>query len=262
MKEKIKGVILDWAGVTVDFGCFAQTTVLIEVFKKQGIDITAKEAREDMGLGKKEHIKAILKLKRIENLWKKKHGRKFTDKDIDKLHDEFDSEFMRIIPNYTYLIDGVLEVIKVLKKNKIKIGSTSGYTMDVLEMVVKDAKIKGYSPDFVAAVDDSGHGCPYPYMIFKNIQELELSSVKSIIKLSSTAAGIKEGVNAGVISVGVIAGSNEMGLTYSEYKALPKEKKKEASDKIKNTFKKAGANYLIKDITKLPALIGKINKAK
>ena len=262
MKEKIKGVILDWAGVTIDFGCFAQATVLMEVFKKQGIDITAKEARDAMGLGKKDHIKAILNMKRIENLWKKKHGRKFTDKNVDELHDEFDSELMSILPNYTYLIDGVSEVVKTLKKNKIKIGSTSSYTKDVLEMVVRDTEIKGYSPDFVASVDDAGHGCPYPYMIFKNMQELSLPSVKSVIKLSSTADGIKEGVNAGVISVGVIAGSNEMGLTYSEYKALSKEKKKAASDKIRDTFKKAGANYVIKDITKLPALIEKISKTK
>ena len=37
---ELKAVIFDWAGTTVDFGCFAPTGVFIEVFRQKGIKIT------------------------------------------------------------------------------------------------------------------------------------------------------------------------------------------------------------------------------
>ena len=32
--EKIKAVVFDWAGTTVDYGCFAPLNVFIEIFKR------------------------------------------------------------------------------------------------------------------------------------------------------------------------------------------------------------------------------------
>lgn len=63
-------------------------------------------------------------------------------------------------------------------------------------------------------------GRPYPYMIYKNMIDLSVPSVKNIIKYGDTIADIKEGVSAGVWTVGVILGSNEMGLTLAETKEL------------------------------------------
>lgn len=50
-------------------------------------------------------------------------------------------------------------------------------------------------------------------MIYQNMIDLFIPSVQSVIKYGDTIADIKEGVNAGVWTVGVILGSNEMGLT-------------------------------------------------
>ena len=36
--NKVEGVIFDWAGTTVDFGCFAPVNVFIDIFKNAGID--------------------------------------------------------------------------------------------------------------------------------------------------------------------------------------------------------------------------------
>ena len=40
MKHTIQGVIFDWAGTTVDFGCFAPVSAFVEAFRKAGIDVT------------------------------------------------------------------------------------------------------------------------------------------------------------------------------------------------------------------------------
>ena len=41
-------------------------------------------------------------------------------------------------------------------------------------------------------------------MIFRNLEELGVSSVNTAIKVGDTVADIKEGKNAGMISVGII----------------------------------------------------------
>ena len=35
--NKIEGIIFDWAGTTVDYGCFAPLEVFLEVFKNKGV---------------------------------------------------------------------------------------------------------------------------------------------------------------------------------------------------------------------------------
>ena len=37
---KIEAVIFDWAGTTVDFGCFAPVQAFVEAFKAEGIEPT------------------------------------------------------------------------------------------------------------------------------------------------------------------------------------------------------------------------------
>ena len=58
----LQAVVLDWAGTTVDYGCYAPAVVFREVFKRQGIEISIEEAREPMGTHKKTHIEQITKL--------------------------------------------------------------------------------------------------------------------------------------------------------------------------------------------------------
>ena len=38
--KKIKAVIFDWAGTTVDYGCMAPVQAFVEVFKQYGIEPT------------------------------------------------------------------------------------------------------------------------------------------------------------------------------------------------------------------------------
>ncbi len=58
-------------------------------------------------------------------------------------------------------------------------------------------------------------------MIYRNMCDLDVASRFSVLKYGDTIADIREGVNAGVWSVGVIMGSNELGLTEEETRTLP-----------------------------------------
>ena len=96
-------------------------------------------------------------------------------------------------------------------------------------------------------------------MIFENMIRLAVPSLDTVIKVGDTIADIKEGVNAKVWSIGVILGSNEMGLTEEETKALPADELERRMEDVKNRMLAAGASYVIRSIEELPALIQTIN---
>ena len=45
----LKAIILDWAGTTLDYGCYAPAVVFIEVYRRKQVPISIEEARVPMG---------------------------------------------------------------------------------------------------------------------------------------------------------------------------------------------------------------------
>lgn len=66
-------------------------------------------------------------------------------------------------------------------------------------------------------------------------------------------------MNAKVWSVGVILGSNEMGLTEEETDNLTADELEDRMVEVRNRMLEAGASYVIRNIEELPALIQTIN---
>lgn len=259
--NKIEGVIFDWAGTTVDFGCFAPVNVFIDIFKNAGIDVKMEEARAPMGMLKIDHIRAMLSMPRISALWEEKFGRVFNEHDVENLYAEFEPALMASLSEYTDPIPEVIETVQELRSQGLKIGSTTGYTQTMMDVVVPNAMKKGYSPDFYITPDGTNSlGRPYPYMIYRNMEALKLSASWKVVKVGDTVSDIKEAVNAGVWSVGVIIGSSEMGLSLAEFNALSKADQEKVIAKTEQTFLQNGADFTIKSISELPQLIERINR--
>ena len=140
--NKVEGVIFDWAGTTIDFGCFAPVNIFLKIFKKMGIEVTMDEARAPMGLLKRDHIKAMLQMPRIREMWKEKYGRDFIEKDIDDLYSDFKPLLMASLTKYTDPIPEVVNTVRILKGRGIKIGSTTGYTGEMMKIVTEGASKK------------------------------------------------------------------------------------------------------------------------
>ena len=79
------------------------------------------------------------------------------------------------------------------------------------------------------------------------------------MKVGDTTSDIKEGINAGVWSVGVAVGSSQMGLSYDEFNSLNENEKNEVIKKTEESFLKVGADFTIRTMSELPELIQKIN---
>lgn len=246
---KFEAVIFDWAGTTVDYGCFAPVQTFVEVFKEFGIEPTMEETRKPMGMLKWDHIKTMLGMERIRKEFERIYGREPQDKDVDAMYTKFNEKLLKILDQFAEPKEYVVETVEKLRNAGIKIGSTTGYTDEMMEIVTREAKKAGYAPDAVYTPDSTNHkGRPYPYMVFENMKELGVTAVQKVMKVGDTISDIKEGKNAGAVSVGVIIGSSEMGLSKAEFDALSEEEK---SKKIKETEKKfleAGADYAVEDI--------------
>lgn len=259
MKREIQGIIFDWGGTTVDYGASSALIAFIEIFQKNGIDITWEEVRKPMGIAKIDHIRALLQMKRIANLWKEKYGEIPREKEAQELFKEYEPALLKMIPLHSELLKGVLEVVAKLRKKGIKIGTTTSFTPTLLKAVQKETKKQGYEPDWIVTPEMVERGRPYPYMIFKNIEKSGIFPPSAWVKVGDTLSDMEEGYNAGVWTVGVIEGSSFLGLSQEEYKTLSKEEKKVLQKRTKEAFQKAGAHYVIQDLTKLPKVIEKIN---
>ena len=75
-KQPLRAVLLDWAGTTVDHGSIAPVLALQSLFCGHGLDISTEDARKDMGLLKRDHIRAILALDNIRAEWRDKTGQR------------------------------------------------------------------------------------------------------------------------------------------------------------------------------------------
>lgn len=246
---KYEAVIFDWAGTTVDYGCFAPVQAFIDAFKAFGIEPTVEEVRGPMGMLKIDHIRTMLKGERIAGLWREKYGKDWTEEDVHAVYELSEKKIFEILPNFADPKPYVVETVEKLREMGLKIGSTTGYTDDMMAIVVPKAAENGYAPDCWFSPNSTGNtGRPYPYMIFRNMEELKLSDVRKVIKVGDTVSDIKEGKQAGMESVGVLEGSSVLGLSQKEYEALSDAEKEEKLKEAENTFMEAGADYVIRDI--------------
>ncbi|MCC0635034.1 2-aminoethylphosphonate--pyruvate transaminase [Clostridioides sp. ES-S-0001-02] len=256
--EKIKAVVFDWAGTTVDYGCFAPLNVFIEIFKRRGIDVTMEEARKPMGKLKIDHIREMCEMDRIKNIWAENFGGFPTEEDVNKLYAEFEPMLFETLEEYTTPIPHVVETIERLRQNGLKIGSTTGYTREMMNIVEPNAAKKGYSPDFLVTPSEVSQGRPYPWMCYKNAEALGVSPMSAMVKVGDTLSDVKEGVNAGMWSVAVIKGSSELGLTQAEVENMDKEELKVKMEAVSKKFKEAGAHFVIETMAELEDVLVKI----
>ncbi|MGI6636083.1 MAG: 2-aminoethylphosphonate--pyruvate transaminase [Christensenellales bacterium] len=250
MAKSVKAVIFDWAGTTIDYGCFAPVQGFLDGFKSIGIDITNEMARKPMGLLKIDHTRAIAAML----------PEPISEEQILKAYEVFETTLFANIEQHCDIKDHVIETIAALRARGIKIGSTTGYTSAMMERVLKKAEEQGYSPDYCISSDRVVKGRPHPYMIWSNLMHFGISDTREAVKVGDTVADIAEGKNANCWTVGVIMGSSELGLTRDELAALSERELSERKTIVRATYYQAGADYIIDDMNELLGVIDDINR--
>ena len=179
-----------------------------------------------------------------------------TNADVDAVYSHFEPKLLSILDRFADPKPGVIDAVAALREAGLKIGSTTGYTDAMMEIVVPKAAELGYAPDhWVSADGTQGFGRPYPYMIFHNMQVLRLMDVRRVAKVGDTISDIKEGKNAGAFTVGVTEGSSQMGLSQAEFEALSPAEQDRERLMAREAFLAAGADAVIDTMAELPALL-------
>lgn len=159
-------IIFDWAGTTVDYGCFAPVNAFALAFQKFGVNPTVEEIRAPMGMLKRDHIRTMLAMPAIQRQWQENQGAA-DEAAVEKIYGVFEDSLMESLADYAAPKPGVVETVEALRAQGIAIGSTTGYTDQMMAVVTQGAARQGYAPDAWFSPDSvQGLGRPYPYMIY------------------------------------------------------------------------------------------------
>ena len=255
----LKGIVLDWAGTTIDYGCRAPAAVFIEVFRDRGIEVTQPEAREPMGMAKREHIRQITLMPSVAKQWRHKHGAAATDADIDSIYREFIPRQLACLESYSDVIEGVPAFIEECRDREMKIGATTGYNREMMAICAKHAAPQNYSPDVSVCADDVPAGRPAPWMALVAAMKLGIYPMEAVVKIGDTYADIDEGLNAGMWTIGISKTGNELGLSAAEAAALTDAELEPRLCAIEDRMRQRGAHYVARSVGECLPILEEIN---
>lgn len=260
-RGKVQALILDWSGTTADAYVLAPAVVFVEVFKKHGVEISMTEARGPMGLRKDLHIKMLTEEPTIRDRWAAIHGKAPNQDDVDRMFEDFVPMQLACLRQYTTLLPGVAEMTQTLQKQGVKIGSTTGFVRSMVDILETDAKTQGYIPDASVAGDDVVNGArPKPFMVYRNLDLLDVHPIQSVIKVDDTLSGIGEALEAGCWGVGIARYSNYMDInSLEEADAMDPADFQLRLEKTRQILRSGGAHYVIDEPAEMLDVVADVN---
>lgn len=260
-RTKLSAVVFDWAGTMIDHGSQAPMGVFVKAFAEFGVAITVNEARGPMGMAKRDHIATLLAMPRIADAWKTAHGHMPGDAAIDDIYKVFVPMNVAVVADFAELIDGAADIAKHIRARGTKIGSTTGYTREIMAPLLPLAATQGYAPDSLVCAGDLPEGRPSPMMMYKTFLDLGVWPASTVVKVDDTEVGIAEGLNAGCWTVGVAMTGNVFGLNPSETKALESAEYHRMRDLAYSSLTRAGAHFVIDSVADLAPVLDEIDGA-
>lgn len=254
----LKAVVFDWAGTTIDHGCCAPAIVFREIFRQRGVEITVEQAREPMGMAKHAHIAAIAAMSEVAAAWKTKHGVDCSQNDIDAMYADFLPLQKKTLSDHCDMIPGVVEVVDWCREKGLKIGSSTGYTRELMEIVSPAAAEQGYSPDCILCSEDAPQGRPAPFLLYEAAKRMNVYPLWHFVKVDDTPVGIEAGRNAGCWTIGVTRTGNGVGLSEAEVNALSDDDLKTRCNAAEQTLRSAGAHYIVESVAELRPVLEQI----
>ncbi|HWE39610.1 MAG TPA: phosphonoacetaldehyde hydrolase [Isosphaeraceae bacterium] len=251
MTGRIRAVIFDWAGTTVDHGSLAPVSPFVEAFRRAGVAITTAEARGPMGVAKRDHIAAILALPRVAAAWQAGHGRAADEADVDRLFADFLPLQHEALTRHADVIPGVPEVVAECRRRGIKIGINTGYPRALMDVAAPLARAGGFDPDVIICNDDVPRGRPAPWMIFRALERLDAFPMSGVVVVDDTPVGVEAGLNAGARVVAVTRTGNALGLSLREVERLDPADLAARLAPIAADFRRRGAHAVVEAVADL-----------
>jgi phosphonoacetaldehyde hydrolase len=244
----------------MDYGCMAPAVVFVDVFKRKGVEISMDEAREPMGAHKKVHIRQISTNEGVADRWRERHGRKPNEADVEAMFQDFIPLQLKCLAQYADLVPGTLDTVAALRARGLKIGSTTGYTEEMMVLLQSEAKRRGYQPDTTVCATQVPAGRPHPFMCLQNAILLQTYPLEAFVKIGDTLPDIEEGLNAGMWTIGLAKTGNEMGLSEEQITGLDPDILQNRLARAYKRMHQTGAHYVVDSIDEVLPILDEIDK--
>ena len=113
-------------------------------------------------------------------------------------------------------LPGVEDILKALHDKGIKVGLTTGFAREIVDIIVSAMGWDSGIIDTVVAGDEVEHGRPEPDLILAVMDKLGVTDKSAVISSGDTEADVRSAQAAGVTSVGVLTGH----LTREKFQSL------------------------------------------
>jgi phosphonoacetaldehyde hydrolase len=256
---KLRAAILDWAGTVVDYGSRAPVAALESVFTRADVPVTVAEARESMGIAKREHIRSILEIERVRAAWASKHGAEPSEADVEQLYAAFIPSQIQVLADHSELIPGVADAVRRMRRRGLEIGTTTGYNRAMLDYLLERAAAQGFTPRCALCPEDAGAGRPLPWMCLLAAIRLEVYPMAALVKIGDTPADIEEGRNAGMWTIGITRTGNEIGLTEEEWARMAEAERERMLRNAERKLLDAGAHYTAPGVAECDGMLEQID---
>ena len=246
--KDLRGIVLDWAGTTIDYGSLAPVRVFRAVFEEIGIEVSEAEAREPMGQAKIDHIRSMLQMDRIQKQWHQRFARPSRQEDVEDLYSNFLPLQKSVLAYHSEVIPGVTQAVLGLQQLGLRIGSTTGYTRELMDVVEPLAAAQGYLPEVTVCSDEVAAGRPAPWQVFRAAEKLGVYPMSKLAVVDDSIAGIQSGLHAGCWTIAVAQTGNALGLDRAACESLPESELEERLERIAESFLSQGAHIVVRSV--------------
>lgn len=254
----MQAILFDLAGTTIDCGCMAPVAVFLEVFRREGVDVSVASARGPMGTHKREHIRRMLEDPEVRAAWIARRGVAPGAPDVDRLYAAAEPLQVACLPDHCDPIPGFVGLASALRAGGIRLGATTGYTTPMVQVLRPLLAERGWVPDVLLCASDVPAGRPAPDMNLRAAAALEATPTRTVV-VGDTVVDMEAARNAGMWAVGVALTGNEVGLTWDELNALPTDERTRLREAAATRLREAGAQRVLDTVLDLPVVLDELD---
>ncbi len=189
----IRLAVFDMAGTTINDRDEVYR-VLREATEREGARYSDETFQQWMGTEKNHAIGQLLRVGGVE----------VTGQVHERAWQWFREELARTYTAHPPVaLDGVTEALDELLARGIKIGLTTGFSREIVDLILGSM---GWEIEFTVASDEVAEGRPSPLLIRRIMEQAGITDPAEVISAGDTAADVRSAQRAGVTSVGVLTG--------------------------------------------------------
>ncbi len=190
--KRLKLVVFDMAGTTVDDRIDGVPLVLRsydEAFRSRGVEVPMAVLNEQRGRDKWTVIKEL------------------GGEDAEEIYSHFNATLLANADRVRE-VGGASEAFRFLRGHGVRVALNTGFPREVAEGIIDHLgwEREGLIDAWTCS-EDVGRSRPDPAMIHALMSGLGVEDPSAVMKVDDTAIGIEEGLNAGVVTLGVLTGT-------------------------------------------------------